>query len=270
MRLRASLVVTPVRRNPFYKEEFAAHVTTQNEDMRLADQPHELIPKKKDAHMNLETARQVAEKFLEKKAHNLIISDDKTIEMSFGWVFYTIAKYPNQVPIPGPVSGAGPMIVDRLDKSVHFLGSNRPQEAVDNYEKDWMQRNGGKSAIPVSKTIRVSARSPGKLIVSIHFFNASPHDVFVLKEFPSLFVTTDGEDIDYTGPSEKRKAYTLDDYERVKPGKSTEREENIASLFAWKPGTHVYEVSISGDYADPTDHRAWKSVRISGKFNWTR
>ena len=67
----------------------------------------------KDAPINLGTAKEIARQFLKKKAPNLIISDDKTIEKSFGWVFYAIAKYPNQVPIPGPVPGAGPMIVDR-------------------------------------------------------------------------------------------------------------------------------------------------------------
>lgn len=41
-RLRASIVITPVRPNPFYKEGAPSQATTKDDNTRSADQPHEL------------------------------------------------------------------------------------------------------------------------------------------------------------------------------------------------------------------------------------
>lgn len=126
------------------------------------------------------------------------------------------------------------------------------------------------TTIPVRTSITVSSPAPMQLVVVVRVSNVSDRDVFLLKDPPSLFVTADGHDIAEIGPSEKRKPYTLADYERVPPGRTTERRQNVAALFAWKPGTHTYEVSVTGNYTDPTDGRSWKAPRVAAEFVWTR
>jgi len=110
----------------------------------------------------------------------------------------------------------------------------------------------------------------GQLVAVVRFENVSNFDVFVLKDPPPLFVTSGTIDIDEIGPSEKRKPYTLADYERIAPKQGTERNREISSTFAWLPGTHTYEVSISGNYEDPCDHRTWKGPRVTTRFAWTK
>ena|ERR1035437_8511408 len=124
--------------------------------------------------------------------------------------------------------------------------------------------------IPVRKSIAVSIQAPMKLMVLVRFSNISDGDIFVLRDPPPLFVTADGQDIPDIGPSEKRKAYTLEDYERVPAGHATERRQNIASQFEWKPSRHTYEVSVSGNYTDPTTGQSWKGRRVAAKFEWTQ
>jgi hypothetical protein len=124
--------------------------------------------------------------------------------------------------------------------------------------------------IPVKKSVAAASPVIGQLVVVVRFENVSDFDVFVLKDPPSLFVTSGTIDIDDIGPSEKREPYTLADYEVVAPKQGTERRQEISSTFAWLPGTHTYEVSISGNYEDPVDHRTWKSARVAAQFAWTK
>src|ERR1039458_7740437 len=77
--------------------------------------------------------------------------------------------------------------------------------------------------MPVRKTIAVVRPDTRQLVVVVRFENVSNFDVFVLKDPPPLFVTSGTTDIDDIGPSEKRKPYTLADYERVAPARGTER-----------------------------------------------
>ena len=125
--------------------------------------------------------------------------------------------------------------------------------------------------MPVRKTIAV-VRPPdtSQLVVVARFENVSNFDVFVLKDPPPLFVTSGTTGIDDIGPSEKRKPYEPADYERVAPAQSTERRQEISSAFAWLPKTNTYEVSISGNYEDPADHRTWNSPRVAARFDWTK
>jgi hypothetical protein len=123
--------------------------------------------------------------------------------------------------------------------------------------------------MPIRKTIEISRPIAGQLVVVVRFENVSNFDVFVLKNPPPLFVTSGTMDLDEIGRSEKRRPYTLADYERVSPTHTAERTREISSTFAWLPGTHTYEVSISGNYEDPSDHRRWESPRVAARFDWT-
>ena len=123
--------------------------------------------------------------------------------------------------------------------------------------------------IPVKKTLTV-AQHDKRLILRFAFENTATFDVFVLKDAPSVFITCNGQDIDEIGPSEKRKPYTIADYELVSPGKSTLRTLEITERFAWLPGKHKYITSVSGDYKDPTNQQIWKASRLSVEFTWSK
>ena len=133
----------------------------------------------------------------------------------------------------------------------------------------------GRADVPanpiVSKTIDVSGRPPTALMIVIRFGNLSPEDIFVLRDPPRVFVKDEaGRDVRYIGQSEKRRPYTLDDYERVPPRGTTERRANLASAYDWRHGTHTYELSISGGYVDPVSRRTWEAPRVKVRVAWTR
>jgi hypothetical protein len=124
--------------------------------------------------------------------------------------------------------------------------------------------------MPLKKTIAVSSPSPGHLIVAVRFKNLSNFDLFVLKDEPFVYVTSGTTEIDDIGPTVKRKPYTLADYERLAPEQTIEKSRDIAAQFDWLSGTHVYTVSVSGDYEDPVNGEKWKGSRVSATFSWTK
>lgn len=129
-------------------------------------------------------------------------------------------------------------------------------------------REGG-SMVPVRKSLQIEADGP-RLVSVVGFYNLANFDVFVLKDPPSIFIELDGEEVREIGPSEKRKPFTIADYERLPPAHMAERRRDITDLFAWRSGTHTYQASIDGGYKDPVDGRDWSAPSITASFVWTK
>ncbi len=124
-----------------------------------------------------------------------------------------------------------------------------------------------KMETPVKKSLTIIHEGRNALSAKVTFSNVADFDIFVLNEEPFLFIKRGGQEIQEVGPSDKRKAYTIDDYERVSPGLSVERSKEISTLFDWKSGTHTYVASISGNYSDPVTHRSWQGSAIETSFS---
>jgi len=127
-----------------------------------------------------------------------------------------------------------------------------------------------KGMTPLQKTLRISVDARGRLMAAVSYRNLADFDVFVPKEQPTIFVESEGKEIEDIGPSEKREPYTIDDYIRLAPGRHVEGQIDMTDLYAWKPGSHVYEGSITGNYTDPVDGRAWKGERVRVQFRWKK
>ena len=125
--------------------------------------------------------------------------------------------------------------------------------------------------IPVQKTLSVSVDKKSHLIVvRIGFQNVSDSDVWVLRPPPNLFLSSEGEDVDYVGRTDKRSAYTLADYEKVPPGGKVERVVEISKLYDFKPGNHHYVVSLPGGYKDPETGERWEAPTVKAGFDFAR
>jgi len=127
-----------------------------------------------------------------------------------------------------------------------------------------------KGMVPLQKTLRISVDGKGRLMAAISYRNVADFDVFVLKDQPTVFVESQGQEIEEIGPSEKREPYTIDDYVRLAPGGQVGGQIDMTDLYAWRPGSHSYEGSITGNYTDPVDGRAWKGDRVRAQFRWKK
>ncbi len=68
---------------------------------------------------------------------DIIIMDDRTIERDFGWVFiYNTKRFVETGDHNYTLIGNAPIIVDRIDGSLHPTGTGRPiEEYIREYEK---------------------------------------------------------------------------------------------------------------------------------------
>lgn len=71
-----------------------------------------------------------------------ILLPDRTVERSFGWVFfYTTKRYLESKSPEDLVPGDGPLVVHRTDGSIAFLSTSlSPLAAVEQYETLWRAR----------------------------------------------------------------------------------------------------------------------------------
>ncbi len=125
-------------------------------------------------------------------------------------------------------------------------------------------------ANPIKITMTVTAASARDVTVRFNLANVSLRDLWILKEPPGVYLSLDGKDLPDLGPMAKRKPYTLDDYERVPPGHSTERTDQIAERFAFAPGTHTYLLRTAGGYYDPVTKLNVDAPPVEARFELTR
>lgn len=106
----------------------------------------------------------------------------------------------------------------------------------------------------VNEQVRV-ASSDGKVVVTLTVHNSGKAPLFVPKAlyhstqlFGRVFdITEQGAgEIDYIGPMVKRGPYTKDDYLKVLPGATLSHSMDITRSYAFKPGTHTYQLSYGG------------------------
>ncbi|MES2319281.1 MAG: hypothetical protein V4631_17520 [Pseudomonadota bacterium] len=119
-----------------------------------------------------------------------------------------------------------------------------------------LHAEGGKMT-GVRQQVQVESKD-GKVVVQISVENGSGKPVFVPKAvfqdkelFGRTFELTDkasGAEVDYIGPMVKRGPYTKADYVAVKPGATRSNKIDITRSYAFKPGTHVYQLAYAGNY----------------------
>lgn len=80
-----------------------------------------------------------------KPGTEFVILSDKTLERTFGWVFFYTTQQYRQTGNPSfAVPGAGPLIVLRADGSTQFLSTSVPPAvAVEEFEKRWREKTPG-------------------------------------------------------------------------------------------------------------------------------
>lgn len=123
---------------------------------------------------------------------------------------------------------------------------------------------------PVKISLAVTVRGPHDVAADVTFANVSLRDLWILKEPPGFYLSLDGREVDFIGPMAKRRAPTLDDYERLAPGRSTQRHAQIAEDFAFVAGTHLYELRTAGGYYDPVSKANFEAPAVREKFTLTR
>ena len=109
----------------------------------------------------------------------------------------------------------------------------------------------------VRQQVQVAAGN-GKVVVDVTLDNGSARPVYVPKavyQDKELFGRTftlkelpGGQEVDYIGPMVKRGPYTKADYLAVKPGAKRSNKIDITHSYAFKPGTHTYQLSYEGSY----------------------
>ena len=126
------------------------------------------------------------------------------------------------------------------------------------------------NACPVSISIKVNVFEKTRALVTVTYENVSDGDILVLYDEPNLFVNRGGAEIHYIGRSDKRAAYTLKDYERVKAHNSIRKQVEISEQFDFLPGTHEYAIQTGGGYTDPVSGRDWSAPPAIAHFQLTR
>ncbi|HEX7686429.1 MAG TPA: hypothetical protein VF453_01925 [Burkholderiaceae bacterium] len=125
-------------------------------------------------------------------------------------------------------------------------------------------------ANPLRVQMHVDTSLPKRVLVTVVYDNVSDQPIWIEKDGLNLFVYCEGAPIMDIGPSEKRRAPTLADFEQVAPGKSTTRQADIAQQFDWRPGRHVYTLKTSGSYDDPVAHRIVDGPAVKVEFSLSR
>jgi hypothetical protein len=109
----------------------------------------------------------------------------------------------------------------------------------------------------VSEKIHVESRD-GKVLVRITFDNQSDRTIYVPRTvasddelFGNWFEVRDssnGDPLDYVGPTVKRAPLGKDDYLALKPHSKHRNIIDITRAYAFLQGRHTYQVSFSGSY----------------------
>ena len=109
----------------------------------------------------------------------------------------------------------------------------------------------------VSEKVEVGSRN-GKVLVRLTIDNQSERTVYVPRTVASdteLFGrwfevrdSSNGDPIDYIGPTVKRAPLGKDDYLAVKPHSRHRNTIDITGAYAFMPGRHTYQLNYAGSY----------------------
>ncbi len=105
----------------------------------------------------------------------------------------------------------------------------------------------------VTEQVQVASQG-GKVQVTLTVNNGAAVPVYVPKalyQSTQLFarafdISQGGVALDYTGPMVKRGPLTKDDFLPVAPGATLRHSIDITASYAFKPGTHMYQLSYAG------------------------
>lgn len=123
---------------------------------------------------------------------------------------------------------------------------------------------------PLKVSIQVKTFDSSRALATVTYQNVSEGDIWVLRYPPSLYVMLDGNEIQDIGRSEKRRAYTIADYDRVEAHAKIIRQVEISEQFDFLRGSHEYMIQTGGGYKDPITGRAWSAPPAKTKFELTR
>jgi hypothetical protein len=109
----------------------------------------------------------------------------------------------------------------------------------------------------VSEKVQVEARD-GRVLVRVTFDNQSDRTVYVPRTVASDKVlfgnwfevrdSSNGDPIDYIGPTVKRAPLGKDDFLPVKPHSKHRNTIDITKAYAFMQGRHTYQLSYAGNY----------------------
>lgn len=123
---------------------------------------------------------------------------------------------------------------------------------------------------PVKVSIKVTTFEGKRALASIVISNVSGDSVWILKDAPSLMLECDGAEVEDISPMIKRREYSIADYEKVEPGQSVNRQVEISSQFAYRPGTHNYTITTGGGYRDPVSRQFIAGPKATASFMLAR
>jgi len=109
----------------------------------------------------------------------------------------------------------------------------------------------------VSEKVQVESRD-GKVLVRVTFDNQSDRTVYVPRTvasdkelFGNWFEVRDssnGDPVEYIGPTVKRAPLGKDDYLAVKPHSKHRNTIDITKAYAFMSGRHTYQLNYAGNY----------------------
>jgi hypothetical protein len=110
---------------------------------------------------------------------------------------------------------------------------------------------------PVSEKVQVESRD-GKVLVRVTFENQSDQTIYVPRAvasdkelFGNWFEVRDssnGDPIEYIGPTVKRAPLGKDDFLPIKPHSKLRNTIDITKAYAFMQGRHTYQLNFSGNY----------------------
>lgn len=124
-------------------------------------------------------------------------------------------------------------------------------------------------ALPVQTTLSVDVTG-NRLFARAVFSNIAESPIYILKDNPSLFVTHNDKELQYIGIVEKRRPYTIDDYEKLMPGKQTTRNWEFTKDFQFLSGKQTYVAIIGGGYFDPLTKKHLQGPEITASFEYAQ
>lgn len=129
---------------------------------------------------------------------------------------------------------------------------------------------------PVEADVNVRHRldvetGDGKVKVRVMIENHGDRPVWVPREIadsdeltgPRFTLRTPQEDVPYTGKMVKRAAPGPDDYLEIKPHTTHLNTIDITGAYAFKPGTHSYEIRYAGPWLPGMEQRDAASIEES-------
>jgi hypothetical protein len=89
--------------------------------------------------INIKKAIQIAEEYVKNEStqYNLVLLYEHTMEFESGWVFfYQTKEYVETGDITKMVGGNAPVIINKIDGSLHITGTSSP---IEKYIRDYVK-----------------------------------------------------------------------------------------------------------------------------------